>query len=280
MRITLTVGVRRSFKTLGVVLEIWRNQLLLLLLKDWSTTRAQYLWVVQFFWGSGHQVKYRWRDKPKDLIEDAKFYQDVAINYQNAYEALLAQQAELQGMFEAQSHLIQETSAAIDAAETEAKTHHQELLQVRWDQQKEMASVVSKMVEQYKVQLTSAQGSLQSRDLEHNLEVQKLQEKIHAREVSLAEHGASSLPSVRVSQQVPSNTALCSEVFNIIPGTVNQHWGVAQYSSQDQAFSFQKQVQFKPGSSPYLGSTTSPDPELWPQSSTPLGSHSQIKPLT
>ena len=66
----------------------------------------------------------------EDLIEDAKFYQDVAINYQNAYKALLAQQAELQGKFEAQSHLIQDASAAIDAAETEAKTHHQELLHI------------------------------------------------------------------------------------------------------------------------------------------------------
>ena len=31
----------------------------------------------------------------EDLIEDAKFYQDMVINYQNAYKALLAQQAEL-----------------------------------------------------------------------------------------------------------------------------------------------------------------------------------------
>ena len=66
-----------------------------------------------------------------DLIEEAKFYQDMAINYQNAYEALLAQQAELQGKFEAQSRLIQEASAAIDAAEGEAKIKHQELLHVR-----------------------------------------------------------------------------------------------------------------------------------------------------
>ena len=85
----------------------------------------------------------------EDLIE-AKFYQEAVINYQNAYEALLAQQGELQGKFEAQSHLIQEASAAIDVAETEAKTHHQELLCVRQDQQKEMDSAVSKMVEQYK----------------------------------------------------------------------------------------------------------------------------------
>ena len=65
------------------------------------------------------------------------------------------------------------------------------------DHQKEMDSAVSKMVEQDKVQFTSAQGSLQSQNLEHKLEVQKLQEKIHALEVSLTKHGASSLPSGR-----------------------------------------------------------------------------------
>ena len=86
---------------------------------------------------------------------------------------------------------------------------------------------------------------------------------------SLAGQGAPSLPSVGVSQQAPSSSALQDEVFNIIPGTVNQHRGAAQYSSQDQAFSFQKQVRFEPGSSPDLGSATSPDPELQPQSSTP-----------
>ena len=107
-----------------------------------------------------------------------------------------------------------------------------------------------------------------SQDLKHKLEVQRLQEKIHALEVSLAEQEAPSLPSVGVSQQAPSSSALWDVVFNIILGTVNQCQGAAQYNSQDQAFSFQKQVRFKPRSSPDLGSTPSPDPELWPQSST------------
>ena len=68
---------------------------------------------------------------------------------------------------------------------------------------------------------------------------------------------------------MPSSAALWSEVFNINQGTVKQCQGAAQYISQDQAFSFQKQVQFEPGSSSDLGSATSPDPELQPQSSTP-----------
>ena len=57
----------------------------------------------------------------EDLIEDAKFYQDAAFNYQNAYEVLLAQQAELQDKFKAQSSLMEEASAAIHAAEMEVK---------------------------------------------------------------------------------------------------------------------------------------------------------------
>ena len=65
-----------------------------------------------------------------------------------------------------------------------------------------------------------------------------------------------------------SGTALWEEVFNLILGTVNQCWGAAQYNSQDQAFSFQKQVSFKQGSNPDLGSNPSAGP-VPPQSSTP-----------
>ena len=50
---------------------------------------------------------------------------------------------------------------------------------------------------------------------------------------------------------------------------VNQCWGAAQYNSQDQAFSFQKQVRFEQGSSPDLSSNTSSGPAPQPQSSTP-----------
>ena len=52
-----------------------------------------------------------------------------------------------------------------------------------------------------------------------------------------------------------SQTELCREIFNILPGTVNPRRGAAQYESQDQAFSFQKQVRFEDdNSSPELGS--------------------------
>ena len=37
--------------------------------------------------------------------------------------------------------------------------------------------------------------------------------------------------------------------FDILPGTVNKHRGAAQYESQDQAFSFHKQVRFEDNNS-------------------------------
>ena len=75
---------------------------------------------------------------------------------------------------------------------------------------------------------------------------------MHALELSLA--GQATLPSVAASS---SKTGLCQEVFDIIPGTVNQCRGAAQYKSQDQAFSFHKQVRFEDNNS---------SPELRPDS--------------
>ena len=65
------------------------------------------------------------------------------------------------------------------------------------------------------------------------------------------------LPSVGTSC---TRSGLREEVFNILPGTVNQHRGAAQYHLQDQAFLFHKQVRFEDNTS---------SPELRPD----LGSH-------
>ena len=59
------------------------------------------------------------------------------------------------------------------------------------------------------------------------------------------------MPSIAASS---NRTGLRQEVFDILPSTVNQCRGAAQYESQDQAFSFQKQVRFEDNnSSPELG---------------------------
>ena len=48
-----------------------------------------------------------------DLLEDAKFYQDVAVELQTAYETL-------ESRFTQQAHLMEEASGALHAAESEA----------------------------------------------------------------------------------------------------------------------------------------------------------------
>ena len=75
-----------------------------------------------------------------------------------AYEALHAQQVELQSKYSAQSHLIKEISVTIKV------TKAQQLLDAKHDHQSEIESTISRAVEQYKVQLSTAQSSLQTWD--------------------------------------------------------------------------------------------------------------------
>ena len=67
---------------------------------------------------------------------------------------------------------------------------------------------------------------------------------MRALELSLA--GQATLPSMATSS---SKAGLHQEVFNILPSMVNMQRGAAQYESQDQAFSFHKQVRFEDNNS-------------------------------
>ena len=188
-----------------------------------------------------------------DLLEDVKYFHNAALSYQDAYEALQVQQAELQTKFTEQAQLVQEASEALKAVEAEATARQQELatelttLRNQWEA--DIQQAVGQAMVQYRDQLSSAQATQQQRDREHQQSIQKLQEQVHALEFSLA--GQATLPSVAASS---SQTGLRQEIFNILPGTVNTRRGAAQYESQDQAFSFQKQVRFEDdNSSPELG---------------------------
>ena len=66
-----------------------------------------------------------------DLIEDAKFYQDAALGYQDAYETLHIQQEELQHRYTQQAQLVEEASEALRAAEAESSVRHQELVNLQ-----------------------------------------------------------------------------------------------------------------------------------------------------
>ena len=63
-----------------------------------------------------------------------------------------------------QTSLIEEALAAVKALEAEAQQGHQEFLDVQHGRQVEMQAAVSRAVEQYKVQLSNAQSSLQTKD--------------------------------------------------------------------------------------------------------------------
>ena len=62
---------------------------------------------------------------------------------------------------------------------------------------------------------------------------------MRALELSLASQAT--LPSIRPTKEEAN---LREEIFNYLPGTVNARRGAAVYDSQDQPFSFRKQVRF------------------------------------
>ena len=95
--------------------------------------------------------------------------------------------------------------------------------------------------------------------------IQKLQNKIQSLEISLASQV--NLLSMGVTQS-HDGSGLCNEVFNFMPGMVNKQRGMMWYDSQDQTFSFHKQVRFKDGTSnPDLDLHHTPGPT--PKASTP-----------
>ena len=88
---------------------------------------------------------------------------------------------------------------------------------------------------------------------------------MRALELSLA--GQGTFPSVVPSH---SRSGLRQEVFNILPGTVNPRRGAVQYESQDQAFSFHKQLWFEDNNS---------SPELTPDVKSGRGRSTQTLPV-
>ena len=119
---------------------------------------------------SGDQaVGWEGEDMVKGLVQDAKFYQGTTLELQGTYEDLYQQQIELQGKYDEQSKLLKEVSAAIKAADAEAKQRHQALLDVQCNKQQEFNQAIQGAVQQYKVQLNTAQSKLQARDWDISL---------------------------------------------------------------------------------------------------------------
>ena len=199
-----------------------------------------------------------------DIIEDAKFYQDVAVELQTAYDTL-------ENRFTQQARLMEEASGALHAAESEASKRQRELLKLQRDHETNVEQAVGRAVSEYKEQLTAAKQRQQFKDRKHQQTVHQLQDRVRALELSLASQAT--LPSVRHTKE---EADLREEIFNYLPGTVNARRGAAVYESQDQPLSFQKHVRFGDRSRmPDLKSddTDSEDPQIIPptipRSSTP-----------
>ena len=115
-----------------------------------------------------------------------RIYQDTAVELQGVYKDLYQKQVKLQHKYEEQSNLLKEASTAIQAVEAEAKQRHQYLLDSQCNKQLEFDQAISGAVEQYKVQLNTAQSNLQAHDQEHQLTIKQLQDKISMLEVTSA----------------------------------------------------------------------------------------------
>ena len=84
-----------------------------------------------------------------DLLEDAKFYQDMAVELQTAYDTL-------QKRFDQQSHLMEESSGALHAAESQASRRQRELLEVQRDYDANVQQAIGETVMEYHEQLAIA----------------------------------------------------------------------------------------------------------------------------
>ena len=144
------------------------------------------------------------------------------------------------------------------------------MLKLQKDHEANTQLAVGKAVFGLKDQLAAAKQKQQSKDCKHQQTVHQLQDRVRALELSLASQAT--LPSVRPTKE---EADLWEEIFNYLLGTVNAQRGAAVYDSQDQPFSFRKQVQFGDRSQrPDLKSDADSDeqqisPPTTPRSSTP-----------
>ena len=165
-----------------------------------------------------------------NLLEDTKFYQDVAVELQTAYDTLQQRLAQ-------QARLMEEASGALHAAESQASKRQWELLKVQRNHEADVQQAIGEAVVGYREQVTMAKKDQQKKDREHQQMVHQLQDQVRTLELSLAGH--TNLPSVRHTQE---DANLWQEVFNYLPSTVNTKRSAAVYDTQDQPFSFRKHI--------------------------------------
>ena len=161
-----------------------------------------------------------------DIVEDAKFFQEAATEYQLAYQSLDEKYAH-------QAVLVQEASEALKASEIRVAEFQQEVDALKQTRDTDIQQAVGQVVSQYEQRLSMEQSHAQ----EQQSAIAELQGQMQVLHVSLSSRRE--LPSVGATQE---GTNLRDEIFNYVPGTVNTKRGAAVYESPDQAFSFQKHI--------------------------------------
>ena len=210
--------------------------------------------------------------KTGDIVQDAKFFQEAATEYKLAYQSL-------DEKYSQQAVLVKEASEALKASESHVAELQEEVMALKKTRDTDIQQAVRQAVSQYEQHLSTEQSHAQ----EHHSAIAELQGQLQALQVSLASQR--DLPSMAVTQE---GMNLRDEVFNYIPGTINTNQGAAVYDSPDQAFSFQKHVQFgdrpnRPdlesdvaGSGTPAPPPTLPPTQLPPHSLTPFRGASQV----
>ena len=200
-----------------------------------------------------------------DIIQDAQFFQDVATEYQLAYQSL-------EEKYNHQAVLVKEASEVLKASESCVSAMQEELMTLQHNRNADIWKAVGNAVSQYEHQLSTVQSCTH----DNQSAIVKLQEQVQVLQVLLASQR--DLPSVGTSQR---EVDLREEVFNFIPGTVNTNRGAAVYHSPYQPFQFQKQVWFRdrPHQPDLESDTAGLGPQVShipPYASTPFHRSSQV----
>ena len=162
----------------------------------------------------------------RDIVQDAKFFQEAATEYQLAYQSL-------DEKYTHQAVLVKEASEALKASESHVAELWEEVNALKQTRESDSQKAVGQAVPQNEQRLSTEQSCTQ----QHQSAIADLQGQVQVLQVSLSSQRE--LSSVGATQE---GVNLRDEIFNYIPGTVNTNRGAAVYESPDQAFSFQKHV--------------------------------------
>ena len=153
------------------------------------------------------------KTETRDIVQDAKFFQEVATEYQLAYQSL-------DEKYTHQAVLVKEASEALKASESDVAELWEEVNALKQTRESDIQQAVRQAVSQYEQCLSSEQSCTQ----QHQSAIAELQGQVQALQVSLSSQRE--LPSVGATQE---GINLRDKIFNYVPGTVNTNRGAAVY---------------------------------------------------